>query len=238
MTHYCSFRKTYGSGTWRGRQVMATAYRLTPVQTLGPAAVDDIRRIYESGFAPHLRAGFDSITSHREPGELGFALLQDGQPRGFAMLRPLGATGWIFLRYFVVEEGQRGRGLGGILWRHVTARLRDLGYTLLVFDVEDPDEPDCGEDEVRIRNRRIGFYLRQGAHLLPVSGYRTPHGSAEDPGWTPMRLMSAPLTAGQPVSVVPAGEIVSAVYRYRWLLAPDHPQVRRTSVADPARRLA
>jgi len=211
---------------------MAAAYSLKPVETLGSAAVDDIRRIYESGFAPHLRAGFDSITSQREPGELGFALLQEGQPRGFAMLRPLGTTGWIFLRYFVVEEGQRGRGLGGILWQHVTARLRDLGYPLLVFDVEDPDEPGCGEAEVRLRNRRIGFYLRQGAQLLPVSGYRTPHGSGEDPGWTPMRLMSARLTAGRPVSVVPAGEIVAAVYRYRWLLAPDHPQVRRTSVTD------
>jgi GNAT superfamily N-acetyltransferase len=207
---------------------MAAACTLEPVETLGSTEIDDIRRIYESGFAPHLRADFSSLTSQRQPGELAFALRQDERPRGFAMLRPLGATGWIFLRYFVVEEGQRGRGLGGILWQQVTGRLRDLGYTLLVFDVEDPDEPDCGRDEVQIRNRRIGFYLRQGAHLLPVSGYRTPHGSAGDPGWTPMRLMSAPLTAGP--SVVPAGEIVAAVYRYRWSLAPDHPQVRRTAV--------
>ena len=214
---------------------MAVAYTLEPVEALGSAEIDDIRRVYESGFAKHLRAGFSTITSQRQPGELAFALLQDGRPRGFAMLRPLGGTGWIFLRYFVVEEGQRGRGLGGILWQHVTDRVRDLGYTLLVFDVEDPDEPDCGEDEVRIRNRRIGFYLRQGAQLLPVSGYRTPHGSAEDPGWTPMRLMSAPLAAGQPVSVV--SEIVAAVYRYRWSLAPDHPQVTGTVVAEQARRL-
>jgi GNAT superfamily N-acetyltransferase len=213
---------------------MAVAYTLEQVEALGSAEIDDVRRVYESGFAPHLRAGFASITSQRQPGELAFALLQDGQPRGFAMLRPLGATGWIFLRYFVVEEGQRGRGLGGILWQHVTGLMRDLGYALLVFDVEDPDEPDCGEDEVRIRNRRIGFYLRQGAQLLPVSGYRTPHGSAGDPGWTPMRLMAAPLAAGQPVSVVP--EIVAAVYRYRWSLPPDHPQVTGTVVAEQARR--
>jgi GNAT superfamily N-acetyltransferase len=207
---------------------MAPACTLEPVETLGSTEIDDVRRIYESGFAPHLRAEFSSITSQRQPGELAFALRQDERPRGFAMLRPLGGTGWIFLRYFVVEEGQRGRGLGGILWQQVTGRLRDLGYTLLVFDVEDPDEPDCGVDEVQIRNRRIGFYLRQGARLLPVSGYRTPHGSAGDPGWTPMLLMSAPLTAGP--SLVPAGEIVAAVYRYRWALAPDHPQVRRTAV--------
>jgi GNAT superfamily N-acetyltransferase len=210
--------------------VMATAYRLEPVEVLGPAAVADLRGIYEGGFAPHLRADFSDITGQRQPGELAFALVQDEQPAGFAMLRPLGGTGWIFLRYFVVAAARRGRGLGGILWQQVTDRLRDLGYTLLVFDVEDPDEPGCGEEEVQIRNRRIGFYLHQGASLMPVSGYRTPHGSGAEAGWTPMRLMSAPLTAGGPVSVVPAAEIVAAVYRYRWSLAPDHPQVTGTAV--------
>jgi hypothetical protein len=31
------------------------------------------------------------------------------------MLRPLGSTGWIFLRYFEVDQAQRGQGLGGLL---------------------------------------------------------------------------------------------------------------------------
>jgi GNAT superfamily N-acetyltransferase len=211
---------------------VAEVYRLRSVEALSSGAVDDLRRIYEDGFAPHLRADFSDITGHRQPGELAFALVQDERASGFAMLRPLGATGWIFLRYFVVAAARRGRGLGGILWRQLTDRLGELGYTLLVFDVEDPDEPDCGEHEVQIRTRRIGFYLRQGASLLPVSGYRTPHESGEEAGWTPMRLMSASLTAGEPVSVVPVGEIVAAVYRYRWALAPDHPQVTGTEVAD------
>ena len=211
---------------------MAKVYRLQPVEALSSVAVDDVRRIYEDGFPKHLRADFSDITGHRQPGELAFALVQDERPSGFAMLRPLGGTGWIFLRYFVVGAERRGRGLGGILWQQLTDRLRELGYTLLVFDVEDPAEAGCGEDEVQIRNRRIGFYLRQGASLLPVSGYRTPHGSGEETGWTPMRLMSASLAVGEPVSVVPAGEIVAAVYRYRWALAPDHPQVTGTEVAD------
>src|ERR1700728_2699860 len=144
---------------------MAASYSLTPVKTLGSPAVDDIRRIYESGFAPHLRAGFDSITSQREPGELGFALLQNGQPRGFAMLRPLGATGWIFLRYFVVDATQRGQGLGGIMWDELAGLLRAAGYALLVFDVDDPDEPGTEPDEVQTRLRRIAFYQRHGAAL-------------------------------------------------------------------------
>ena len=56
------------------------------------------------------------------------------------MLRPLDSTGWVFLRYFVVDQGQRGQGLGGLLWEQLTARLRNAGFTLLVFDIEDPDD--------------------------------------------------------------------------------------------------
>lgn len=71
------------------------------------------------------------------------------------------------------------------------------GYTLLVFDVEDPAEPGCGREQARVRSRRIGFYRRHGAHLRPVQGYHAPHGSE----WAPMLLPAAALDAGGPYSV-------------------------------------
>jgi 2-(1,2-epoxy-1,2-dihydrophenyl)acetyl-CoA isomerase len=206
-------------------------YELEPVEALGPAGADEVRRIYEGGFAPHLRSGFASLTTEREPGEIALALVHGGQPRGFAMLRPLGDTGWIFLRYFVVDHRARGQGLGGIMWDRLTARLRADGYALLVFDVEDPAEPGCGPDEEKIRFRRIRFYERHGAALLPVRGYGNPHGDDGARDWTPMRLMAAPVAAGAPVpgtSEVPA--IVAAVYRYRWGLGAGHPRVTATQV--------
>jgi GNAT superfamily N-acetyltransferase len=215
----------------------STTYRLEPADDLDAGRTNQVRRIYEGGFAPHLRAGFSSLVAEREPSELAFALTADDQPCGFAMLRQLGTTGWVYLRYFVVDEAQRGRGLGGILWDQLTARMAELGYSVLVFDVEDPDEPGTDPDEVQIRNRRITFYQRHGAWLLPVRGYRTPHDEDEDPdGWTPLRLMAADLTGGDLSADGQAlvGPIVAAVYEYRWLLPSDHPQVRRTDLIDRA----
>jgi GNAT superfamily N-acetyltransferase len=213
----------------------ATGRRLEPVDDLSTDGLSQVRRIYEAGFAVHLRADFSELVTGRQPGELPLALTDNGQPLGFAMLRPLAGTGWIFLRYFVVDEQRRGQGLGGILWDLLTARLAEAGFSLLVFDVEDPDEPGTDSGEVVIRNRRIAFYQRHDARLLPVQGYRTPHDEAGDPDWTPMRLMAAALTAGGPAAGDRglAEQVVAAVYAYRWLLPPDHPQVLATGLTGP-----
>jgi GNAT superfamily N-acetyltransferase len=213
---------------------MAAAYALEPVEALDPAAVDAVRRIYDEGFPDRLRADFTSLTDQREDGESALALVHRRQPCGFAMLRRLGGTGWTFLRYFVVDQGRRGQGLGGIMWNLLIAWLRADGGTLLVFDVEDPGEPGCDPAEWQVRSRRIRFYQRHGAVVLPVRGYRQPHTGAGDGGWTPMLLMAAPVATGGPAPG--AGEapaIVSAVYQHRWRLDPGHPQIAATQVAAP-----
>jgi GNAT superfamily N-acetyltransferase len=209
----------------------AAAYALEPVDDLGAAGTAAVRQIFEDGFAPHLRAEFGTLTSGREPGEIPLALVRDGQPRGFVMLRPLGATGWMFLRYFVVDQRIRGQGLGGIMWDQLMARLRRDGYGLLVWDVEDPDEPGTDPGEVRIRERRIAFYQRHGGRLLPVAGYGNPHGDE----WTPMRLMAAPTAdqAGDGASGGPGtAAVLAAVYEYRWRLDPADPRVSATRLTD------
>jgi hypothetical protein len=202
-------------------------YALEPVDDLDPGRLGAVRRIYEDGFAPHLRADFASLTSEREDDESALALMQGGEPRGFVMLRPLGGTGWMFLRYLVA--GQRGQGLGGIMWDQLMAWLRDAGYPLLVWDVEDPDEPGCDPAEIEIRNRRIRFYERHQGHLLPVQGYGNPHDDSGSDGqhWTPMRLMAAAVGDAE-LPGTPA--IVAAVYRYRWRLDPGDPQIAATDV--------
>lgn len=184
-------------------------YTLETVDDLDPGVTETVRRIYEDGFPVHLRSEFNSLTTGRQDGELSLALLEDGLPRGFAMLRPLDGTGWMYLRYFVVDGRLRGHGVGGILWDLLAAQLAADGYTLLVFDVEDPAEPDCDQAEVGIRTRRIAFYERHGARLLPVRGYETP----EAGGWIPMLLLAAPLGSAKEPAVP---DVVDAVYRYRW----------------------
>ena len=215
-------------------------YVLEPVEALDATAAGQVRRIYEDGFPARLRSDFGALTTHREDGELALALLRDGRPRGFAMLRPLSNTGLVFLRYFVVDQQLRGQGVGGILWEHVTGRLRADGYTMLVFDVEDPAEPGRDEAESVIRSRRIAFYQRLGASLLPVRGYHTPHPDTDTgaEGWVPMLLLAAPLTGAGPLTAAgpaPGAEearaIVSAVHRYRWDLDPGHPAVSAVRIA-------
>lgn len=224
------------------------AYVLEPVEALDATTAGQVRRIYEDGFPARLRSDFGALTAHREDGELALALLYGGQPRGFAMLRPLGDTGWVFLRYFVVDQQLRGQGVGGILWEHVTGRLRADGYTMLVFDVEDPAEPGLDEAESVIRSRRIAFYQRLGAGLLPVRGYHTPHPDTDtgQEGWVPMLLLAAPLAGPLAAPLAAAGPaagaeqaraaeearaIVSAVHKYRWDLAPGHPRASAVRIA-------
>lgn len=207
-------------------------YSLEPLEALTLQAVDDVRRIYEEGFPPHQRADFAEVSERRRGDESALALIRGGQPHGFAMLRSLGDTSWIYLRYFVVDRRQRGQGLGGVLWDQLTIRLRAAGFTLLVLDVDDPAEPGQEPDEATIRSRRISFYERHGACLLPVTGYRTPHVAphAGDPDWAPMLLMAAAL-AGGPTGPRPAPDdrrvraVVDAVYRYRWELDPGDPRL-------------
>jgi hypothetical protein len=110
-------------------------YRLVPVEGLGPADVERVRAIYEAGFPVWLRADFGSLLAGRQPGELPLALTEEGRPVGFAMLRPLGTTGWMFLRYFVVDAARRlaprVRLLAAGLRRRGSgrARLRTAGNT-------------------------------------------------------------------------------------------------------------
>jgi GNAT superfamily N-acetyltransferase len=212
--------------------VTAATYALEPVEALDAAAVSDVRRIYQDGFPAHQRADFTTLVEQPEDGETALALLCRRHPCGFAMLRPLGGTGWTFLRYFVVDQRLRGQGLGGTMWDKLLARLRAEDSTLLVFDVEDPDEPGREQAEFRVRSRRIGFYEGHGARLLPVRGYQTPHENGGQTEWTPMLLMAAPVAAGLPAPGADDAEaIVSAVYQHRWGLESAHPRVAATQIA-------
>jgi len=217
----------------------AADYALEPVHALDADVVDALRRIYEDGFPGRLRADFGTLADRPEAGESALALVCRRQPCGFAMLRRLGGTGWTFLRYFVVDQGLRGQGLSGIMWDLLTARLAADGSTLLVFDVEDPAETGCGASESQVRSRRIAFYESHGAQLLPVRGYQAPHGNSGGEHWTPMLLLAAPVAAeALALGTREAPAIVSAVYQYRWGLAPGDPRIQATQVvvADSAAR--
>ncbi|WP_030105221.1 GNAT family N-acetyltransferase [Actinoalloteichus caeruleus] len=200
---------------------------LSPVSALSAEAAARLRHIYESGFAEHLRAPFtEAVASGRQDEEALALVDDDGAPLGLAVLRHLGDTRWTYLRYLVVDESQRGRGVGAALWRAMTSRLAAGGRSRLLWDVEDPEEDGVDEVEELVRRRRIRFYERQDGVLLQVEGYLTPHDTPGGrPQWDPMRLMTARLAPGEEAHL---RDLVIAVYRHRWGLPEEHAVVAST----------
>lgn len=191
--------------------------RLEESSALADDRLDRVREIYEEAFPAELRVPFPDLFVDRV---LVLVDPEGDAPIGFAVLRDLHQTSWAFLRYFAV--GPRGGGAGTTMFRLLTARLAAEGRTRLLWDLEDPDEPGISPASVAEHARRIGFYERLGARLLPVVEYLPPH----DDGHAPhLRLMDIAL-AEEPEPT--ARELVETVYRKRYGVPPDHPAVRRT----------
>ena len=190
--------------------------RLVAASSLTSAELADVQQIYFDGFEPHLRAPFDDLLADTA------LVLMDDKSLGLAVLRVLGDTGWVYLRYFTV--GEKGRGLGAHHWTHLRVAMTSAGHTRIIYDVEDPAQHGIDPAEERIRHRRIAFYRRLGAVLLPVNGYLPPQGSA---GY-PMLLMAADYVAQSPAAADDLARITVAVYEHRYGIAPTDPVVERT----------
>jgi len=197
-----------------------------------------VRHVYESSFPLALRAPWDEITAGRADERLLVLLDAESRgdpPVGLVLFRHLGDTSMSFLRYFVVDAERRGRGHGSALFTTLVAHLRAAGRTMLLLDVEDPDGRPADSAERRDDLRRIDFYRRHGVHLLAVREYAPPdHGQdGEEPRLLLMGAhLSEPVDGGHLHGPAPAGsalrDAVTAVYRDRYGLDPDHPVVRAT----------
>ena len=184
--------------------------------------LERVRAIYDEAFPPELSADFDSLLADR----MVVRVADDGTPEGLAVLRDLGDTGWVFLRYYAV--GVRGGGVGTAMLGELAQLLGSEGSRLLVWDVEDPDEPGLSDDHVLEHRRRIAFYERAGGVLLPVTDYAPPHGDDlpgdEPSGHAPrLRLMCLPLAGA---ALPPTAEVLVAAMTLRYDLDPEHPALR------------
>ena len=173
-----------------------------------------IRFIYESAFPESVRAPWESISHPRDDEEL--LILADDDPVGFALVRYLGDTSYVFVRYFAVDGSRRGEGLGGRLLVALREHAEARGCTALLLDVEAPqDAPHPHRDDDL---RRIAFYERHGLALLPVPDYAPPdHGSTGEQ--IALLLMGMPLGTGEALEGEHLDECVGAVYRHRYGVA-------------------
>ncbi len=198
------------------RSLLGMAVRVREVVSLSDAALLRIKEIYTDSFPPEERLGdwffTQGIESRaREPrsGWPVYHLLvaeDEGRVAGFAAANYFANEGdgspinLGFLVYLAVEAGGRSRGTGALLYTATRAQLaldaRFLAWELtgMAFTVERPDAA-TNEEERSQRERRIAFYLRQGANLLASVEYENPplH-EGDDP--IPLHLMYHP--AGRP----------------------------------------
>ncbi|MFC7494183.1 MULTISPECIES: hypothetical protein [unclassified Nocardioides] len=193
--------------------------RLVEADELTPPELEAVERIYVDAFPEDLQAPFPDLFADRM-----LVLVDDRGPAGLALVRDLAGTTWTFLRYYAV--GRRGQGTGSVMWGELTALLTTEGRTRLIWDVEDPDEPDLREESVVEHRRRIAFYERLGGRLLPVREYHPPHDDGHEPR---LLLMDTLLGDGDRAGL---RELVEGVYWLRYGRDPDHPNVRRTLLAS------
>ena len=192
--------------------------KLVEVTDLSVEQSTRARQIYEDGFPVELRSDFEKLFI-----DPCFAFVDDGRVVGWAVLRPLGETGWIFLRYFVA--GERGQGIGSRMWRAMREHFAE--YERILLDVEDPEEPGISGEEEAVRRRRVAFYRRLGIEVLPLRSYRPPHDGEEQP----MQLLASDLPPGDPTPTLGRDgirQIVLAVYELRYSVTTADAVVRRT----------
>lgn len=185
----------------------------------GPALLAHAREVYDGAFPPDLRADFDSLFAD----EVLVYAADDRTAAGLVVMRRLGSTGMVFVRYFVA--GVRGSGVGSRMWHDLRARLGP--DVRVVLDVEHPGEPGTAADEVVVRRRRVAFYERLGLVVLPVRDYAPPH----DDGHAPPMLLLA--TDPRDPRLV-----VETVLHHRYGLSPADPRVeavlRTSDLLPPA----
>lgn len=120
----------------------------------------------------------------------------------------------IFLVYLATSKNLRGRGCGGELfeytWKTGHQRLSDNGYTAvgLVAEVDAPEHSDNMEER-RIRERRIAFFSRHDAELLPYS-YTQP--AVDGVNTVPMSLIFRPAEGHRQPDSAFTDALVRAIY--------------------------
>lgn len=110
------------------------------------------------------------------------------QLRGFAIAYLSEAYPFYLLEYMAVEAAQRNKGYGELLYHALYSAVAARTGTSpsVLIEVDSPDE--YSEDQA-IRQRRVGFYQRCGAQIVPCLDYLLPMDEAGAP--PAMRLMIA-----------------------------------------------
>lgn len=91
---------------------------------------------------------------------------EEDRPLGYAYFARGGEGQMLLLDYYAILEDYRSQGLGGKFVKEIEKYLAGQ-YAALIAEVENPDYSEDEEDR-RVRERRIQFYLRNGFAMSKV----------------------------------------------------------------------
>jgi GNAT superfamily N-acetyltransferase len=156
--------------------------------------------------------------------------LEDGQVAGIAIFNYYPQTRMGFIPYLAVDPRRRNGGLGARLYRHLVATVASDGQAEgpalgVTFEVE---RPELGRDPAsqELRQRRIGFYQRNGALIVPQIYFVAPPMRPDLPEM-PYVLMLHPLTCSLPLGRPEIEAVLTTVLCFGYELPADTPYLQR-----------
>ncbi len=147
--------------------LLMTRHFTPPALTLRALSLPELRQLYDTeitaSFPPNERKPFSAMRGLYERGRyLPFGAVDAaGELVGYALLWSAAPQGYVLLDYFGVRERLRASGYGSAILPLLQAQFRD--WDGLIIEAE---APDGGAEDVQ-RQRRLDFYRRAGAALLP-----------------------------------------------------------------------
>ena len=148
------------------------------VRSAGEPAFDGLSRVYTQALPASERKSMDALRAMIERPEYLFLVVEQADAVvGFAIAIALAGCDAALLEYMAVDEKQRGRGIGRLLFRAITGWPEAHDRFLLM-------EVDSGRvvcEDALDRARRKSFYRRLGCREIDGLGYVMPRVSAEEP---------------------------------------------------------
>lgn len=171
----------------------STSLVFTQPARVHPDNIEPLRAIMLDSFPPSERGDFDQWLDGFADGErLLFLAEMQRTLIGFATIHPWVTADIHLLGYLAVAREYRGKNYGAELLQHVVKSVRTLGKAEgIILEVQSDDDGTAAERD--LRKRRIGFYKRNGGHVVDCA----PHFRAPNmiPGSEPLheKLMWIPL---------------------------------------------
>jgi GNAT superfamily N-acetyltransferase len=206
--------------------------------------IQQVQWIYEQSFPVEERDPFENMlqairrreqAGPQECENCHFQVaVEEGQATGMAFFNYYPKTRMGFIPYLAVHPSWRNGGLGTRLYHHlvecVAAEAQASGSAPAVGVVFEVEVPELGKDvdEQALRRRRMGFYQRNGALVVPNLALIAPplgNGLPE----MPYEIMLHPLEGAHlPLGRSVIEAVVETVLGFSYGLPPSSPYYRRT----------